>query len=122
MRGYQSQFNRSARQRDDFKSNKDGMDISIAVIDNETLTMRTAGAMRPILVYREGIVKEIKGDRFSLGGSIVKGKTFVTKEYQLMKGDTLYQFSDGYGDQFGGPNQKKMKTKTLVELFGSDLL
>ncbi len=62
------------RQNDDFESNKDGMDISLCLVDEDTNKMYTAGAMRPVYVYRKGMQHIIKGDRFSLGGTLVKNK------------------------------------------------
>lgn len=104
------------RQNDDFESNKDGMDLSLCLVDIHANKMYTAGAMRPIYVYRQGIQNIIKADRFSLGGTIVKNKVFKTREYDLMKDDLVYMFSDGYADQFGGPNKRKMKLRRLSEL------
>lgn len=104
------------RQNDDFESNKDGMDISLCLVDVDSNKMYAAGAMRPIYVYRKGKQHIIKGDRFSLGGTIVKNKVFKTREYDLMKDDFVYMFSDGYADQFGGPNKRKMKVLKLNEL------
>jgi ligand-binding sensor domain-containing protein/serine phosphatase RsbU (regulator of sigma subunit) len=104
------------RQNDDFESNKDGMDLSICIIDIDSNKMYTAGAMRPIYIYRNSMQHIIKGDRFSLGGTIIKNKVFNTREYDLMKDDLVYMFSDGYADQFGGPSKRKMKVQRLNEL------
>jgi ligand-binding sensor domain-containing protein/serine phosphatase RsbU (regulator of sigma subunit) len=104
------------RQNDDFESNKDGMDLSLCLVDVDSNKMYTAGAMRPIYIYRQGMQHIIKGDRFSLGGTIVKNKVFNTREYDLIKDDMVYMFSDGYADQFGGPNKRKMKVLGLNEL------
>ena len=41
---------------------------------------------------------------------------FTTKEIQFEKDDTVYLFSDGYPDQFGGPQGKKLKTKYFQEV------
>ena len=101
------------QQNDDFESNKDGMDISLCLVDTDSNMMYTAGAMRPIYLYRKGVQHIIKGDRFSLGGTMVKNKIFNTREHDLMKGDLVYMFSDGYADQFGGPNRRKMKVSGL---------
>ena len=89
------------------------MDISLCLVDIDSNKMYTAGAMRPIYIYRQGIQHIIKGDRFTLGGTMVKNKIFNTQEYDLKKGDLVYMFSDGYADQFGGPNRRKMKVSGL---------
>jgi len=104
------------RQNDDFGSNKDGMDVSICVIDWDTMKMQVAGAMRPTYIYREQIQHIIRGDRYSIGGTLVKDKKFTTKEFNLQKGDVVYMFSDGFPDQFGGDKRRKLKITGFNEL------
>jgi serine phosphatase RsbU (regulator of sigma subunit) len=41
---------------------------------------------------------------------------FILHELDLVPGDTLYTFSDGYADQFGGPNGKKFLVRNFREL------
>ena len=100
-------------QTDDINSSRDGLDVGIVVIDGNNL--RFAGAMRPLYLYRGGVCNVIRGDRYSIGG-ITKNKVFETKEMEVKSGDLLYLFSDGYADQFGGPNKRKMKITVLREL------
>lgn len=91
---------------------RDGMDISIIDFDTETNVLRFAGANRPIFVYHQGTLNEVKGDRRSIGESDRKTEmTFSMREIQLQKGDIIYMFSDGVTDQFGGPEGKKLKRK-----------
>lgn len=104
------------KQNDDFGSNKDGMDVSICVIDWDNMKMQVAGAMRPTYIYREQMQHVIKGDRFSIGGTLVKDKFFETNEFELKTGDVIYMFSDGYPDQFGGENKRKLKITGFNEL------
>ena len=49
----------------------------------------------------------------NLGDIVEKGIEDSVVALQLNEGDTVYIFSDGYADQFGGPRGKKMKYKTL---------
>jgi len=58
----------------------------------------------------------IKGNRSSVGGESVIEKFFDDQEYYLNKGDTVYLFSDGLPDQFGGVDGKKMKIARLKRL------
>lgn len=102
------------RQTDDFDSNRDGLDIAIIVQDKANMKVKFAGAMRPLYIYRNGIRTIIKGDRNSLGGTL-NGKLFETKETEVLPGDKLYIFSDGYPDQFGGPRKSKMKINVFQE-------
>jgi ligand-binding sensor domain-containing protein/serine phosphatase RsbU (regulator of sigma subunit) len=88
----------------------DGMDVIVSEIDLETKLLRVSSAMRPMIIYRSGEQTYVRGSRSSVGGQYEKeDKVFETFEYQLMKGDKMYMFSDGYPDQFGGPLGKKFK-------------
>lgn len=102
------------KQTDDLESNRDGLDVAIIVLDEKAGLAKFAGAMRPLYLYRNGSRNIIKGDRYSIGG-ILSQKSFATKEIEIKKGDKLYIFSDGYADQFGGPNNSKMKLKVFQE-------
>jgi ligand-binding sensor domain-containing protein/serine phosphatase RsbU (regulator of sigma subunit) len=102
------------KQTDDLESNRDGLDVAIIVLDEVKNQVKFAGAMRPLYVYRNGNRNIVKGDRYSIGG-ILSNKSFETKEIEVKKGDKLYIFSDGYADQFGGPNNSKMKLKVFQE-------
>ena len=96
---------------------QDGMDISICEIDLETRKMRFSSAMRPVLIFKGSEFIEVKGDRNSIGGTLMTDtKEFTLQEEQLEEGDVVYMFSDGYADQFGGENGKKMKTSRLWKL------
>jgi serine phosphatase RsbU (regulator of sigma subunit) len=55
----------------------------------------------------------IKGNRSSVGGQTVSEKYFDDQEYYLNEGDSIYMFTDGLPDQFGGPEGKKMKIARL---------
>ena len=96
---------------------RDGMDISLIRINKETKEFQWAGALRPLLILRNGAQKMeiIQGDRQSI--CFVENQTpFTNIEGTLKKGDTVYLFSDGYVDQFGGERGKKFKMKQLVSL------
>jgi serine phosphatase RsbU (regulator of sigma subunit) len=85
---------------------RDGMDIGICSIDIKKRKMGFAGAFFPLFLIRENRLTEIKGDRFSLGFT-PGGTSFRNNETDLLEGDMLYLFSDGYVDQFGGEENKK---------------
>jgi ligand-binding sensor domain-containing protein/serine phosphatase RsbU (regulator of sigma subunit) len=88
----------------------DGMDIIVSEINMRTKLLRVSSAMRPMIIYRSGEQTYVRGSRSSVGGQYEKeDKVFESFEYQLMKGDKIYMFSDGYPDQFGGPLGKKFK-------------
>lgn len=111
---------------------QDGMDIALIEIDSGTGKMDYAGAMRPILLLRgeaycahHGIsgrvcMQELKPDKTPIGG--IHGnstKEFTKNTIQLWPKDTVYLFTDGYADQFGGNAGKKLMTKKFKELIAS---
>jgi serine phosphatase RsbU (regulator of sigma subunit) len=96
----------------------DGMDMIVCEINTKTRHIRFASAMRPVMIVLKGETLYIKGNRYSIGGESYTEKFFDDQEYYMNEGDTIYLFSDGLPDQFGGPDGKKMKMaklKTLIE-------
>ncbi len=96
--------------------NKDGMDIALCVIDLDKLVMEFSGAFNPLYLIRKGVLHETRGDKMPIGINAITEKSFTNNIIKLEKGDLIYLFSDGYADQFGGPNDKKFKHKSLREL------
>lgn len=101
----------------DDTSVKHGMDASVITIDKEKMELQFAGAHNPLYQIREGILKEIKADKMSVG-SYKEGKPFEFRNHTipLQKGDVFYLFSDGFPDQIGGPNRKKFYYPPFKEL------
>lgn len=97
----------------------DGMDIALIAYDPATNQLEYAGAFNPLVLIRKGEILETKADRFAIGRATGKDKQFTNHIVQLEKNDAVYLYSDGYGDQFGGPEGKKFKTSNLKELFVS---
>lgn len=96
---------------------KDGMDISfISLIkkDKETI-IKWAGANNPLWYLKNGGLEEIKADKQPIGKSDHL-QPFTTHTLELSKGDSVYLFTDGYADQFGGPKGKKFKYKQLQDV------
>ncbi len=101
--------------------NKDGMDISIICIDSEKNTLEIACANNPVWIVRKdtnGSVSliEIKPDKQPIGYISKNQTAFSLHTMQLCTDDVIYQFSDGYADQFGGNQGKKFKYNQLKEL------
>jgi ligand-binding sensor domain-containing protein/serine phosphatase RsbU (regulator of sigma subunit) len=96
---------------------RDGMDISLCAFHRDTATLEFAGAFNPLWLVRNSEIIEIKADKFPIGNAKAGyTKRFTNHEVKLMKGDTLYIFSDGFSDQFGGPNGKKFKASAFKQL------
>lgn len=96
------------------KEVKDGMDISLCCFDSSDNSVKWSGANNPLWYFQNGNLRELKPDKQPIG-SYSAQKPFTTHTLKLQKGDTLYLFSDGYADQFGGPKGKKFKYKQLQE-------
>ncbi len=96
---------------------QDGMDaviIKIAV-NNTTLNIEYAAANNSPVLIRNNEIIELPKDKMPVG----KGETmkdFKLQQLQLQKGDSLYLYTDGFADQFGGPKGKKFKYKQLNQL------
>ena len=94
----------------------DGMDMVVCEFNIKTRHIRFASAMRPVIIVLDGEPYYIKGNRSSVGGESVIEKFFDDQEYYLNQGDTVYLFSDGLPDQFGGIDGKKLKMARLKRL------
>ena len=95
----------------------DGMDLVVCEINTETHLVKIASAMRPYIVFHKGTPTVYKGSLSSIGGQqSIENKVFETVELQLSKNDTIYMFSDGYADQFGGPSGKRMKMSRVQNI------
>jgi serine phosphatase RsbU (regulator of sigma subunit) len=62
------------------------------------------------------VLEEFKGDRMPIGIHYMEKDTFTNHEIKVKKGDTIYLFSDGFCDQFGGPDGVKYKIANLKKL------
>ncbi|MEO8734335.1 MAG: SpoIIE family protein phosphatase, partial [Flavobacteriales bacterium] len=63
--------------------------------------------------------EEIKGDRVPIGFHGGVAKAYDRHALQIEPGDRLYMSSDGFADQFGGPDGKKLKSSVLKRLLHS---
>ncbi len=94
----------------------DGMDIAFCILDKKKKTLQFAGAYNPLFIYQNGEFKEYKADRMPIGIHYGDAVPFTNYVINVKKGDTIYIFSDGYADQFGGPEGAKYKKANLKRL------
>jgi len=94
---------------------QDGMDISLCCITTKTKEVQWSGAYNSLWYIQKGEIKEVAADKQPIGKNN-RPEPFNTHKLNLQKGDTLYLFTDGYADQFGGPKGKKFKYKQMEEL------
>ncbi|MES2679992.1 MAG: two-component regulator propeller domain-containing protein [Bacteroidota bacterium] len=96
---------------------RDGMDIALCTFNRTTSLLEYAGAYNAMWLIRNGELREIKADKFPIGNlKAGQHKKFTNHEIPLLKGDTVYIFSDGFADQFGGPLGKKFKSSNFKQL------
>jgi serine phosphatase RsbU (regulator of sigma subunit) len=128
----------SLRQTGKAGGSKDGMDMSLCVIDKETSILEYAGAYNSVFVFRSQKREEeidaensnikietfenetlihLKPDRMPVGFDYrSEGHHFSNQLLKLYENDNIYMFSDGYADQFGGDNNKKFSISRLKNL------
>jgi serine phosphatase RsbU (regulator of sigma subunit) len=94
---------------------KDGMDIALCSLDTKTNELHYSGANNPLYIIRDGELMETKADKQPIS-RYINNKPFTTHQFNLEEGDTIYTFSDGYADQFGGEKGKKFKYKPFKKL------
>ena len=120
----------------------DGMDVAICIIDKKKMKLQFSGAYNPLWLVRPLTKKELTevekgnelefpprsirdhknvlipfvGDKMPIGISVKGTLPFTYNELDIKKGYSIYLFSDGYVDQFGGPNGKKFMSKAFKKL------
>ena len=97
---------------------QDGMDgalisLPIDISGNEEIIY--SGAYNAPIIVRDGKIIELPVDKLPVGASPKDYISFTTNTFGLQKGDTIYAFTDGYADQFGGPKGKKFKYRQFTE-------
>jgi len=108
-------------------SQNDGMEMSLCVIDKSKNEIEFAGAMNPIYIVKDNTVSVVKPDVKGIGGDINQNKeaSFTSQFIPIQKDMSVYMFTDGYMDQFGGSENKKFNIsnfkKMLLEIQTMDM-
>jgi serine phosphatase RsbU (regulator of sigma subunit) len=84
---------------------RDGMDMSLCIIETDTCKLQYAGANNSIYYVDKGTLTEIKATRNPIG-IYLNEISFLTQEAIVPRGSVLYMFSDGYSDQIGSEGSK----------------
>jgi serine phosphatase RsbU (regulator of sigma subunit) len=133
---------RSSLKQDQLDSeSRDGMDVAICCIDFDKMEVQYSGANRPLYLLRGDMentpveetteasdslllgvtdiefIEEFKANKFPIGGlAMEEEKLFTNHLIPVKKGDTIYLFTDGYADQFGGDHGRKLMTKKFKKI------
>ncbi|NOR34417.1 MAG: DUF4154 domain-containing protein [Bacteroidales bacterium] len=94
---------------------KDGMDMTVCLFDRKTLQLQFSGANNPLYLVSDGQLTQIKGDKMPVAIHDIRDP-FTLHQLEIKQGDTFYTFSDGFVDQFGGPQRKKFLAKNFKNL------
>lgn len=106
-------------QTGDDSERKDGIDLALCIINTSENTLGFSGAFNPVYIVRNQKLIEINGDNMPVGIGAEEERPFTCHNCKLEMNDTLYLFTDGFIDQFGGPTGKKFKYKQFRELLAS---
>ncbi|MBA3971031.1 MAG: SpoIIE family protein phosphatase, partial [Bacteroidetes bacterium] len=85
---------------------QDGVDVIICEVNLKTHFVRIASTKRPVIIAKDNELLTLKKEN-------TETQQYETKDIQLKKGDTIYMFTDGYPDQFGGDAGKKIKISSI---------
>ncbi len=112
---------------------KDGMDIALCSLDIRNHSVEFSGANNPLCIMPKNnanlenasfdkkleldqkVMFEFKGSKQPVGPH-PNPRPFETLKLQLAPGDIIYLFSDGYPDQFGELDNKKMMYRPFKKL------
>lgn len=95
-------------------NNKDGMDASLIKLNG--LQLQVAAANNPIWIIRNNENIVVRPDKFPIGNYLEATQPFSLNTIELKENDLILMYTDGYADQFGGPNNKKHKNKAIEKL------
>lgn len=125
------EVNRALRQAEGGSNSRDGMDAAICCFQpqetnsnnpvvEKSITLKYAGANRPLYLIKNNELSEIKADKFAVGGVDFNDmKKFTTQSLEIKEEEFIYISTDGYADQFGLEENKKLKTKKFKEILMS---
>ncbi len=97
------------------KFSTDGLDISLLIIDKKTRQIDFSGANQSIIIYTNDEMIQLKGDRMPIGAFVQE--TSFSNTSLLLEGEAkVFMYTDGFADQFGGENGKKINSLKLRNL------
>jgi serine phosphatase RsbU (regulator of sigma subunit) len=107
---------KALHQTGSIEETKDSIDIGICIIETGSDNLQFAGANRPLIRIRNGILTEFKPDKMTLGISPCSEKPFTNTIIDTIPGDSFYLFSDGFADQFGEISDRKLMYRQFKQV------
>ncbi|MCP4312516.1 MAG: SpoIIE family protein phosphatase [Bacteroidetes bacterium] len=106
---------RTLKQEGKIGEQKDGIDMALMIYDTAKRTLEFSGANNPLYIIRNGEMLEYKGNNMPVA-YYEKMSDFTRYTIEMKQGDRVYMFTDGFPDQFGGPQGKKFKYRPFKDL------
>lgn len=94
---------------------REGMDISLCILDTASNVIQFSGANNPVYVIHDNALREYPADRIEIGSYSSEKQKFTNHEIVCSDGDVVYLFTDGFTDQVGGRDRKKYKSQKFRE-------
>ncbi len=94
---------------------KDGIDGGVISFNTTNGVLNYSGSFNPLIHVHQDILSKIHADRVPIG-FYERDIKFTMKTISISKGDIIYLFSDGYIDQFGGPEKRKIMAHRFIEI------
>ena len=100
------------------ENQKDGFDGILLRFNKSANTITYSASNNHPVVISNKIIQHLDCDKMPVGKG-EKSEPFTLYNMIVSKGDSIYLYTDGYADQFGGPKGKKFKYKPLNDLLTS---
>lgn len=95
---------------------KDGMEMGGVAYHPDKKILEYAGSRMNLVYFQNGEMHELKADKNFIGGFDAEAFEFSLQTISTQEKTTFYLFSDGFQDQFGGEQNRKIGSKRLKEL------
>lgn len=106
------------QQSENADGSQDGMDIALCIFSRESMRLNFSGAFNSVHIVRDKELIVIKGDPQPIGIHPHENM-FTSHQFDLRKGDSIYLFSDGFADQFGGEANRKYMSRNFKKLLSN---
>jgi serine phosphatase RsbU (regulator of sigma subunit) len=106
---------RTLKQEGKIGEQKDGIDMALMIYNTKAHQLEFSGANNPLYIVRNGEMLEYKGNNMPVA-YYEKMSDFTRYTIEMKQGDRVYMFTDGFPDQFGGPQGKKFKYRPFKDL------